>query len=158
MTGEKRANSRVDGGAAPESELGKSIDPPRNFTISTEERVRALAAGPPAWALRKRRIEDAIARYEALLREVRDALLVAGATAERIEAKMTERAKRFDLAKTNALIEAHNRYYPIEANLPIDPRTGGLLHLGKPWKKEPFVTVEVVVARLLAETPDRRDD
>jgi hypothetical protein len=140
------ANEDGEGG------IGKSIDPPRNFHISTEERVRALAAGAPAWSVRKRRIEDAIARYERTLRDVQDALLVAGASAARIEAKLLERAKRFDIAKTNALIETHNRYYPIEANLPIDPRTGGYLQLGRLWSREPLVTAEALVAVVRAAT------
>jgi hypothetical protein len=135
-------------------EIGSSIDPPRNFKISTEERIRALAAGAPAWALRKRRIEDAIAKYERTLRDVQDALVVAGATAERIEAKLLEKAKRFDIAKTNALIETHNRYYPIEANLPIDPRTGDYLQLGRLWKRELLVTAEALVAIVRASAPE----
>ncbi len=31
----------------------------------------------------------------------------------------------------NELIDKHNRYYPIEANLPIDVRTGRLLDRGR---------------------------
>ncbi len=151
MSGEKSTTARSERGPSIESEIGKSIDPPRNFTISTEERVRALAAGAPAWAIRKRRIEDAIARYERTLRDVLDAMLVAGASADRIEAKLMERAKRLDIAKTNALIDAHNRYYPIEANLPIDPRSGEYLQLGRLWKREPLLTVEALVAEVIAE-------
>ena len=36
----------------------RSADPPRNFTLSVDERVRALTIGPPAYAVRKRKIED----------------------------------------------------------------------------------------------------
>ena len=39
-----------------------------------------------------------------------------------------------DLARLNDLIGRHNRYYPIEANLPIDVRTGRLLDRGAPWR------------------------
>jgi hypothetical protein len=153
VSGEK-TNLNGDGSG----EIGSSIDPPRNFKISIEERVRALASGAPAWAVRKRRIEDAIARYERTLRDVQDALLVADAPAERIEAKLLERAKRFDIAKTNALIETHNRYYPIEANLPIDPRTGGYLQLGRPWQREPLVTAEALVAVVRAAAAAPADE
>jgi hypothetical protein len=132
-----------------------SIDPPRNFKISLEDRVRAMAAGPPAYAVRKRRIEDALARYDRTLGDVRDALRMAGATDERVAQKVRERARRLDLAATNKLIDAHNRYYPIEANLPIDPASGEYLLLGEIWTMEPRVTVDSVVRAVLeAEAPE----
>jgi hypothetical protein len=96
--------------------------PPRNFTLTTEERIRALVAGPPAWSLRKRRIED----LEAEL-----ALETRAPTAH-FERK---------LAQLNVLIEKHNRYYPIEANLPFDLH-GRLLEGGKPWRRLSLHTFE----------------
>ena len=73
--------------------------PPRNFTLTTEERIRAIVAGPPAWSLRKRRIED---------------------LEEELGEEVHEPTIHFDrkLALLNDLIDKHNRYYPIEANLP----------------------------------------
>lgn len=54
----------------------------------------------------------------------------------------------------NALVEAHNRYYPIEANLPVDPRTGAyLVKRGTPFEPEPAVTPARLVALLDGE-PD----
>jgi hypothetical protein len=57
-------------------------------------------------------------------------------------------ATRWDFGYLNELIDQHNEYYPIEANLPIDPRTGdyvtftGASHrrerLGADWILERF--------------------
>jgi hypothetical protein len=105
--------------------VGDSIDPPRNFSLSLEERVRALA-GPPAYIRRKRAIEDL---EETLVVSVR-AHLAAGLRGDAIATRTAR-----DLTRVNELIDAHNRYYPIEANLPYHPRTGQLLERvgGRPW-------------------------
>jgi len=46
------------------------------------------------------------------------------------------------LVLLNELIDKHNRYYPIEANLPFDMQTGRLLERGVPWKPLPHQTLE----------------
>jgi hypothetical protein len=54
------------------------------------------------------------------------------------------------LRELNRLIEAHNRYYPIEANLPLDPATGLQLDRGvgvvRPWRPLPPVTLAGLIA------------
>jgi hypothetical protein len=130
------------------SEVERSIDPPRNFTLTTEERVRAMTVGAPAWAVRKRRIEDALSRYAITLREVGEASQLAGGDVKRIADKVRAKAARLDLAKTNKLIATHNKYYPMEANLPMDMQTGAYMLMGRPWSSEPLVTVD----RLVVET------
>jgi hypothetical protein len=138
------------------SELERSIDPPRNFTITTEERIRAMATGAPAWAVRKRRLEDALQRYANTLRDVGEATLLAGGDDARITEKVRARAQRLDLAKTNKLIVTHNKYYPMEANLPMDMQTGAFLLLGQPWQPEPLVTVERLVEETVQALAARR--
>ncbi|WP_394835594.1 hypothetical protein LVJ94_01525 [Pendulispora rubella] len=107
---------------------------PRNFTLSVEERVRAVVAGPPAFMRRKRHIEDleeSIARGLVLL--------------DRGLAKRPETLRiRLDrqLVQLNELIELHNRYYPAEANLRMDPISGEILEMGKPWSPLPPATFE----------------
>jgi hypothetical protein len=110
-----------------------TASPARNFTLTTSERISALVAGPPAWSLRLRRIEDMHVEIVGALAED-DAKTVA------IERKIT---------LLNELVEKHNRYYPIEANLPFD-QTGRLLERGKPWKRTPLFSFE----GLLAEARD----
>jgi hypothetical protein len=108
--------------------MSDGSDPPRNFTIPMEERIRAIAMGVPPWARRLRRIEDL------------SALVVKLARAGRIvdaEARLAEIAK---------LVEAHNRYYPIEANLPFHPITSQLMDRGEPWKPMKPPTMESLLA------------
>jgi hypothetical protein len=108
----------------------------RNFTLSTAERVRGLE-GLPAHLRRKKQIEQLWGAALAQLREVR-----------RVGGDVIEKARAIDLTRLNDLIDRHNRYFPIEANLPIDPRSGGLLDGGRPWLPLVIVTAEVLVAEL----------
>jgi hypothetical protein len=119
--------------------LVETVAPPRNFTLSLEERLRAYAQGAPGHIRRRRRIEDL---EEGLLRR----LAAAAAPAEVAASAETAAA----LALLNELIDRHNRYYPIEANLPVDVRTGRLLERGVPWRPLPAVTVADLLARAAA--------
>ena len=50
----------------------------------------------------------------------------------------------------NALIERHNRYYPAEARLPMDPRTGDFVLVnGRPYRLRPL-DAEWILARFPA--------
>ncbi len=118
------------------SEVIGTALPPRNFTITTEQRTAALVTGVPAYMARKRRIEDLEAELIKTLAEL---------TPGQPLPLNFERALR----KMNALIADHNRYYPIESNLPIDVRTGRLLDMGgEPWKPLPEATVASLAQRV----------
>jgi hypothetical protein len=121
---------------APRPQPIDTASPPRNFTLSVEERLRAYAQGPPGYMLRRRRIEDLEARLI-------EKLAVAEAPAEMVAtAEVVEQ-----LALLNDLIDKHNRYYPIEAQLPIDVRTRKLVERGAPWRPLPAVTAADLLAR-----------
>lgn len=111
-----------------------SAAPARNFTLTTEERVRAVVAGPPAYVRRLRTMEDL---EEAILR-----LLASG----------QESQARWLLERLNELVSRHNRYYPVEADLAMDPRTGHLLERGggKPWKPMPARSMDELKRRATA--------
>lgn len=116
--------------------------------ITLEQRLRA-AGGIPAYMRRRRRIEDLEAAF---LRELRD--VYAAAAAEEtdpteIQRRLQRHAADLDLGPINDLIDRHNRYYPIEANLPIDLRTRTLLDGTEPWKPMPPLTVAALLARVL---------
>lgn len=110
--------------------------PARNFTLSVEERLRAYAVGVPGYIRRRRRIEDLEAR-----------LLAALAAAPAPDQAAASKTFTDDLATLNDLIARHNRYYPIEANLPIDIKTGRLIDRGAPWRPLPAVTVADLLLR-----------
>ena len=113
-----------------------SIDPARNFTITTEERVRAMTIGAPAWSTRKKDLED---KEAALLK----ALL--GVYDKEGMETVRRHARTVNLDKLNAIIVKHNRWYPIEANLPIDMKTHGYLQGGNPWRPQPLWTHELLL-------------
>ncbi len=120
--------------------IEQTASPARNFTLTTAERVAAMA-GPPAWSLRLRRIED-------LETQLVDALVELGrATGAAPRALPPELEAA--VARLNRLVRAHNAYYPIEANLPSDPRTGDVLDGEEPWQPMPLRTVELLLERAL---------
>jgi hypothetical protein len=48
-------------------------------------------------------------------------------------------AARWDFGAVNDLIDRHNRWYPIEARLPMDPRTRDFVKVGgKPYRRDPL--------------------
>jgi hypothetical protein len=111
----------------------------RNFTLTLAEHVRAQE-GVPVHIRRKREIED---RFEAAVKRLRRHRNK-GAD----EHELRRFAERTDLDHLNELIDKHNRYYPIEANLPIDPRTGGSLDCGRPFARLAPVTPSQLLAAL----------
>ncbi|GAC1522278.1 MAG: hypothetical protein NVS3B10_22660 [Polyangiales bacterium] len=127
-----------------------SSDPPRNFTLSVNDRIRAMTIGAPAYAARKKTIEDREDRCVAVLVALHDTLVAKEKPHAHVTSAMLERAATFDLKRLNTLIASHNRYYPIEADLPIDPRTGGYLVYGRPWLPAESWTPERLVAQALA--------
>jgi hypothetical protein len=119
----------------------QTLAPARNFTLTSEDRVRALVAGPPACLRRLRAIEDL-------------ELSLARSLTEGSEKGCTDEfpaTAGAALARLNDLIARHNRFYPIEANLPIDLRTGEFVdRSGKKWRPMPLRSREALVARAWA--------
>jgi hypothetical protein len=115
-----------------------SAVPARNFTLTTAERVRATVAGPPAWSLRLRRIER-------LEEEMVRALAALAAETGALPRDLPPAVARW-LVAANALIAAHNAYYPIEANLPSNPRTREVMEGGRPWQPRELLTAEALLA------------
>jgi hypothetical protein len=94
-----------------------------NFNVSQAERVRALE-GLPAHLRRLGRIEELTNQAMILAAKIHDG----AATIAQLDEK---------LAVVNRLLDLHNRYYPIEANLPIDRRTGLSLDGDEPFRARP---------------------
>lgn len=149
-------NARTDPTAAHENPTAfDSADPPRNFTLEVNERVRAMTIGAPAFATRKKRIEDFEETSVRLLVILHDKLQAQGRSRREIEDALYDRASIIDLRKMNELVEQHNRYYPIEANLPCDLRTGAYMIYGRPWEQEPPWTADRLVASALSVIAQR---
>jgi hypothetical protein len=108
--------------------------------LETTDRIRALVSGPPAYVLRRRKIEDLEASILRALRQHR-------AKGEPVSPDEPPLGVRRSLALLHQLIRAHNQYYPIEASLPIDAVTGALIDFGKRWTPMPLPSLEELIAR-----------
>lgn len=93
--------------------------------ITLQDRVKALAVGgAPAWSRRLKRIHDLTLAATAVLQAdwYRLAKQARG-DRPRFAAGWRQHAERFDFQQINELVDRHNRYFPTEANLPMDVKT-----------------------------------
>jgi len=101
----------------------------RNFRPDAESAVRALG-GPLNWMRRLRAIEDALDQHERQL-DV--------AWRETDPADWPRVAREWDFSAVNELITRHNRYFPAEARLPMDPRTRDFVRInGRRYERDPL--------------------
>lgn len=109
--------------------------------IPTEKRLLALAVGgAPAWSRRLKRIETLT---EALEQELEASWRQLAAETRRdptaFEAAWRRRAEEQDFDQVNELIRRHNLYFPIEARLPMDVRTGDFVRPGgRDYRRAPL--------------------
>jgi hypothetical protein len=96
----------------------------RNFR-SNAEAYLASTAGPLPYMLRLHEIELQIAEHEGALESARR-LTAKECLGDELEFSRRWRstADRWSFDEINDLIERHNRWYPAESRLPMDPRTG----------------------------------
>jgi hypothetical protein len=110
----------------------------RNFSLAADRYAISLA-GPPAHVRRLREIEDEIAAHEDALQAAREDLSRRCRGAGEFTRRWTELAGRWRFDAVNELIEAHNLWYPAEAKLPMDPRTGDFVLVGgAPYRRRPL--------------------
>jgi hypothetical protein len=95
--------------------------------------------GPPAYAQRLRQIEDEIEDHLDRLRVARDELGREVRDPRERDRRWRELAAWWNFHAVNDLIEKHNRWYPVEARLPMNPRTGDFVLVGgEPYRREPL--------------------
>jgi hypothetical protein len=110
----------------------------RNFRPDADAQLAALG-GPLAWMRRLRAIELELELHEQQLAEARAALLADADDAEAFERTWRELAETWDFGEVNDLIEGHNRNFPAESRLPMNPRTGDFVLInGRPYTREPL--------------------
>ena len=110
----------------------------RNFRPDADSAVRALG-GPLMWMRRLRAIEDAVDQHERRLGEAWRRLAEAVEDPAEFATAWRELAGDWNFREVNHLIERHNRNFPAEARLPMDPRTRDFVRLnGRSYLREPL--------------------
>jgi hypothetical protein len=111
----------------------------RNFR-STTETYLASSAGPLPYMLRLRTIEEQVAEHEVALRGAWHALAdECDGDAARFARRWRAAARRVVFDEVNELIDRHNRWYPIESGLAMDPRSGDyVLVNGRDYRLAPL--------------------
>jgi hypothetical protein len=96
------------------------------------DRYLASLGGPLPYMQRLRQIEDEI---EAITARVAAAYAEHGGDT----ARWRRIAERWDFFEINDLIERHNRWYPVEARLAMDPKTQDYVKVGgRSYRREPL--------------------
>jgi hypothetical protein len=113
----------------------------RNFRPAVDRYVAALG-GPLPYMRRLRQIELEISEHERRLaerwRELADRC-VREREPDRFRERWTRIAERHSFEAVNELIRRHNLYYPAEARLPMDVRSGDFVLVGgKPYRRSPL--------------------
>jgi hypothetical protein len=110
----------------------------RNFRPDADAAIRALG-GPTNWMRRLRAIEDELELHESHLAEAWHATASSTSDAASFERRWRETARSWSFAAVNELIDSHNRNFPAEARLAMDPRTRDFVRInGKPYQREPL--------------------
>jgi hypothetical protein len=100
----------------------------RNFRAEPDNYIASLG-GPLPYMRRLREIEALIAAHVERLEE---------AYAEYAD-DWRRVAEGWDFGDVNDLIERHNRWYPVEARLAMDPRSRDFVKVGgRPYSREPL--------------------
>ncbi len=101
----------------------------RNFRAEPDTFITSVG-GPLPYMQRLRQIEDEIEAH-------RERLAAAYAETDRGEWRRV--AERWDFGEVNDLIERHNRWYPAEARLAMNPRTRDFVKIGgRDYRREPL--------------------
>jgi hypothetical protein len=118
----------------------------------TAEAYLVATRGPLPYMLRLREIEQSLEEHESRLREAWYGLAAeCAAEPARFAREWSARAAREAFDEVNDLIDRHNRWYPIESRLPMDPRRGDyVLVNGRDYRLEPL-DEDWVLARFPAD-------
>jgi hypothetical protein len=125
----------------------------RNFRPAIDAYVSSQG-GPLPYMQRLREIEAESAGHEARLADAWRALAdESDGRPDEFARRWRALAQQWSFHDVNDLIERHNRWFPVEARLPMDPRTGDyVLVAGKPYRREPLDA-----AWVLARFPPRAE-
>ena len=127
----------------------------RNFRPAVDRYVASLG-GPLPYMVRLRQIhEETVAHADRLEQAWLELAAECGDDGALFARRWRAAAERWNFTAVHDLIERHNRLYPAEADLPMDPRTGDYVLVGgEPYWKE-RLGAEWVLARFPPQLPRR---
>lgn len=136
--------------------VGKPLTERARIAQRSVESYLTGANNPPRWMERAREIDRALQRERRLLAAERRALRArfrrdAARFARAWRAFADERGRSREYRELNELIGAHNEWYPVERNLPVNPRTGEWVTVGGRSFLRPVVGAEWILRELPAE-------
>jgi hypothetical protein len=111
----------------------------RNFRPDAASYVTSLG-GPLPYMVRLREIHDLTASHERRLQEAWFELAAeCRGDAAAFASRWSAAAEAWNFFEVNDLIDRHNRYFPIETRLPMDPKTGDFVLIdGRPYWRRPL--------------------
>ena len=117
---------------------GRAVRPQRNFFTPSPESYVTSLGGPLPYMVRLREIEAETRGHERALAEAwRELADQCAGDEAAFEHRWLRIALRWNFAAVNDLIDRHNRFYPAEARLPMDPRTRDFaLVNGEPYRRD----------------------
>ena len=130
----------------------RRIRPRRNFFHASPESYVASLGGPLPYMIRLREIDEETRAHERALAQAWRELCAECAGDDAVfERRWFRVAARWNFTAVNDLIERHNRYYPAEARLPMDPRTRDFALVNGEHYSKPLLDAEWILARFPPE-------
>jgi hypothetical protein len=132
--------------------VGRPVELRRRHFRPSVDSSGASLGGPLPYMLRLREIERRTEEHASELEELwRELAHECEGDPARFGSLWRARAARYDFGEVNDLVERHNRWYPIEARLPMDVRRRDYVLVGgKPYTRDPL-DVAWVLERFPAE-------
>ena len=132
----RRLEEEIDGSPLKGRPIRRRL---RNFRPDAASYIASLG-GPRAYMTRLREIHDLTVGHERRLAEERERIADECGSDEALFARRWRSlADGWNFYEVNDLIERHNRWYPMESGLPMDPRTGDFVKVdGKPYRRRPL--------------------
>lgn len=110
----------------------------RNFTADPSGYLVSLG-GPLPYMLRLRAIDEATAGHEQALASALAELRRQGLGDAELARRWRDVVEGWSFDEVNDLIERHNRWYPVESRLPMDPKRGDYaLVNGRDYRRHPL--------------------
>jgi hypothetical protein len=123
----------------------------RNFRPDVESYIASLG-GPLPYMQRLRDIERRVGEHERRLAAARDELRArCGVDAAAFSDGWLAIARAWRFDEVNDLIDRHNRFFPAEARLPMDPRTGDYVLVAGERYERAALDTSWILARFPAE-------